>query len=162
MQGCEGMLFENQSMDEINRYIETSEENINITLKGKFNGTLYIHNKHNISIDIHGENACFSGTRTVCRQCEQYRGNIYKLSLAEKEDIERLWINGQVFHMARYPNIARDNKTQVYCSMSEAEHRLNQAKNPDGHFCVACIAMNGAVMLIEFARRQTAVVSRNG
>lgn len=128
------MLFENQNVDEINRYIETSEEDIDITLKGKFNGTLYIHNKHNISIDIRGENACFSGTRTVCRQCEQYGDNIYKLSLAEQEDIERLWINGQAFHMARYPNTVYDNKTQVYCSLSEAEHRLNQAKNPDGAF----------------------------
>jgi len=28
MQGCEGMLFENQNVDEINRYIETSEEDM--------------------------------------------------------------------------------------------------------------------------------------
>lgn len=128
------MIFENQSVDEINRYIEISEEDIDITLKGQYNGTLYINNKHNISINIHGENACFSGTRTVCKCCEKYRDNIYKVLLSEKEDIERLWINGQAFHMARYPNIAYDNKTQVYCSLSEAEYKLSHAKNPDRAF----------------------------
>lgn len=128
------MIFENLCIDEINRYIETSEEDIDITLKGKYSGTLYIRNKHNISFNIRGENACLSGTRTVCRHCEKYRDNIYKLSLTEKENIERLWINGQAFHMARYPNIADDNKTQVYCLLSEAEDKISQAKNPDGAF----------------------------
>lgn len=128
------MIFENQSIDEINRYIETSETDIDITLKGKYSGTLYIHNKHNISIHIQGEDACFSGTKTVCGQCEQYRDNIYKMPLAEKESIERLWINGQAFHMARYPNMAYDNKKQVYCSLSDAKYKLSQAKNPDSAF----------------------------
>lgn len=128
------MVFENQSINEINRYIESSTEDIDITLKGHFYGTLRIENKHNIKISVHGENAFLSGVKTVYTTCERFNDNIYMLSLSEQDPVERIWINGQAFHMARYPNITAENKTQLYCSLAEAKERLKYCANTDGAY----------------------------
>ena len=113
-------LFENSNVKEINSFIENLNEDCEITLRGDFYGELSLFNKHNICVEITGENARIFGTVKQNVQCEKHSENIYKAELRNNLNIERVWIDNEPFIMARYPNISSNKDEPKYCTMQEA------------------------------------------
>ena len=117
-------VFESSDVKEIVSFVENLKEDAVIILRGDFYGELSLCNKHDICVEIKGENARIFGTARVKAQCERYSGNIYKTKLQGALGIERLWVDDKPFVMARYPNAPADGSKQVYCTMQEALNKI--------------------------------------
>ncbi|MEE1945026.1 PDZ domain-containing protein [Pedobacter sp. KR3-3] len=81
------------------------------------------------------EKVVFSGGKKVSLQWTPYRDGIYKARLASAVNPDRLFLNGKVLPMARYPNF--DEKARIFNGTAAdalAKERIARWQNPKGGY----------------------------
>ena len=81
------------------------------------------------------EKTILCGSIEIHAEWERYKDNIYRARLKEEADPDMLYINGRLYHMARYPKY--DEKIQIcqgYAADCISEERTKRWKNPKGGY----------------------------